>query len=177
MMRRVGSMEIIHVAAELAPIARVGGLADVLHGLCRALLKKKHSVKIILPKYDTLDLNWVENLEVLSTTHQVYFDGHVYNNTLWQGVVDHIPVVFIESHDPKGFFNRGSVYGCDDDIARFSYFGLSALEFIQKFPCDVIHLHDWHAALLAGLIKELHPGIKAKIVFTIHNLFYQGLCK
>ena len=59
----MGIVEIIHIAAELAPIAKVGGLGDVLHGLCRALLNKKHGVKIILPKYDTLDLNGVEDLE------------------------------------------------------------------------------------------------------------------
>lgn len=170
-------MEIIHVGAELAPIAKVGGLADVLHGLSRSLLGKKHKVKVILPKYDTLDLNGVQHLEVIDSHHTIQFDGKMCSNTLWQGIVDGIPVIFVESHDKEEFFERKTIYGCPDDIARFSYFCLAALKYIRTSKCDVVHLHDWHTALLAGLIKELHPEIKAQVVFTIHNLSYQGLCK
>lgn len=170
-------MEIIHVAAELAPIAKVGGLADVLHGLCRALIHKKHNVTVLLPKYDTLDLKWVKDLKVIESDLMVFFEGHHYSNTLWQGLVDEIPVIFIESHDPKAFFKRRTIYGSADDIARFCYFCLAALKVLQKSACEVVHIHDWHAALLAGLIKEKHPEINAKVVFTIHNLAYQGLCR
>src|ERR1700722_549713 len=171
------NMEIIHVAAELAPVIKVGGLGDVLHGLSRALVRKKQNLKIILPKYNTLDLSGVKNLKLIETHHRVLFDNRLCANTLWQGIVDGIPVIFIESHDSKKFFDRGTVYGCSDDVDRFSYFCLAATAYIQKNPCDVIHLHDWHTALIAGLIKSLCPEMKAKIVFTIHNLAYQGLCK
>lgn len=170
-------MDIIHVTAELAPIAKVGGLADVLQGLCRALLSKKHSVKIILPKYDTLDLNWVENLTILENNFTVTFNGWNYINTLWQGLVDGIPVIFIESHNLKEYFNRQTIYGCSDDVERFAYFCVAAIELIKKLPSDVIHIHDWHTAMIAGLIKERHPEISSKIVLTIHNLAYQGLCR
>jgi starch synthase len=176
-MRRVCIVEIVHVAAELAPIAKVGGLGDVVHGLCRALVDKKQRVTIILPKYDILDLNGVERLEVFATNHTTRFGGVNYTNTLWRGTVDGMAVIFIESHDLNRFFDRGIIYGCDDDVARFSYFCLTALGFIQKFPCDVIHIHDWHTAMIAGLARELYPAIQAKIVFTIHNLAYQGLCR
>ena len=54
---------------------------------------------------------------------------------------------------------------------------MAALALIQQFTPDVIHIHDWHTALIAGLVKELHPEIKAKVLFTIHNLAYQGLCR
>ncbi|MFC2049069.1 glycogen synthase [Chlamydiota bacterium] len=175
-MRRVRDMEIIHVAAELAPVAKVGGLGDVLHGLCRALIDKGNRVTILLPKYDTLDLKGVKDLKVLETTQEVRFAGVVCTNTLWHGTVDSIPVVFIESHDPKEFFDRGKVYGCPDDVDRFNYFCLSALEYIRKKECHVVHLHDWHTAALAGLIKERHPEITAKVVLTLHNLAYQGQC-
>ena len=169
-------MEIIHIAAELAPIAKVGGLGDVLHGLSRALLNKNHRVKILLPKYDILDLNWVQHLEVIETNHTVRFDGALYENTLWQGVVDGIPVIFVESHGPQNFFNRGMVYGCPDDISRFLYFCLAALEYVLKESCDVVHLHDWHTAAIAGLLKEIYPDKEIKTVFTIHNFSYQGMC-
>jgi len=170
-------MEIVHIAAELAPIAKVGGLGDVLHGLCRALLQQKHQVKIILPKYDTLDLDQVEHLEILTQDFPTRFDGVVYSNKLWKGVVDGIPVLFIESRHPKRLFDRENIYGYDDDLTRFCYFCLAALAVLQKNPCDVIHIHDWHTALIAGLVKEVYPQIEAKVVFTIHNLAYQGLCR
>jgi starch synthase len=170
-------VEIVHIAAELAPVAKVGGLGDVLHGLSRALLQKKHHVKIILPKYDTLDVDKVEHLEVMELDLPTRFDGTIYLNTLWKGLVDGIPVILIEPHDPTGFFDRGKIYGCEDDIARFCYFCLAALSLVQKFPCDVIHIHDWHTGLIAGLLKERFPEIQAKVVYTIHNLAYQGLCR
>ncbi len=167
-------MEIIHVTAELAPVAKVGGLGDVIHGLSRALAEKNQNVKVILPKYDTLDLSWVENLAKTEISLSVFFGQKSYLSPVWRGTVDGIYVIFIES---EPFFERGKIYGCPDDIDRFNYFCLAALEFIKKFPPDALHIHDWHSAALAGLIKELQPEIKAKIVFTIHNLMYQGLCR
>ena len=168
-------MEIVHIAAELAPLAKVGGLGDVVHGLCRALLHKNHSVRVILPKYDTLDLSQVGQLEMLDLSLSARFDGAICSNNLWKGLVDGIPVFLIEPNE--NFFERGQIYGCEDDITRFCYFCVAALSLIQKNPCDVIHIHDWHTALIAGLVKELYSDIQAKIVFTIHNLSYQGLCR
>ncbi len=168
-------MQIIHVSAELAPVAKVGGLADVIHGLSRAIIEKQHQVTVVMPKYDTLNLNWIKNLEIFDD-QKIRFDKIECHNTLWRGSVDEIPVVFIESHDPYQFFERGKVYGCPDDIARFTYFALSALEYLKGQNCDVVHLHDWHTACLAGLLKEKCPENDAKVILTIHNLAYQGLC-
>jgi starch synthase len=169
-------MEILHVSAELGPIAKVGGLGDVLHGLCKALLDKKQAVRVILPKYDTLDLNGIKNLEVFESQQTVYFDGRECTNTLWRGTVDEIPVVFIESQTPEAFFERGKIYGCPDDVDRFNYFCLSVLEYIRHGKFDIIHLHDWHTAILAGLIKDRFPKRETKVILTIHNLAYQGAC-
>jgi starch synthase len=169
-------MEIVHIAAELAPIAKVGGLGDVLHGLCRSLLKKNHAVTVVLPKYDTLDLDQVKHLEVVELL-PVSFDGTVYRNTFWKGSVDGIPVILIESHHPLNFFERGKIYACEDDTARFCYFCVAALSYVQRKVYDVVHIHDWHTGLIAGLMKERYPEIEAKVVFTIHNLTYQGLCR
>ncbi|MCH9625991.1 MAG: Glycogen synthase [Chlamydiales bacterium] len=166
----------MHIAAELAPIAKVGGLADVLHGLSRATLQKNHTLQIILPKYDTLPEQQIEHLEILNPSLSTRFDGKIYTSTLWQGFVDQIPVLFIEPITPHNFFNRGTIYGCEDDIARFSFFCLAAISYLRTLNPKVIHLHDWHTALMAGLIKENYPEITSKILFTIHNLAYQGHC-
>ncbi len=145
-------MEIVHIAAELAPVAKVGGLGDVLHGLSRALLAKGHRVEVIIPEYDCLDRNGIS-----------------------EGQVDGIPVTLIAVED---FFERGVVYGCEDDALRFTSFCLAALEYLQengRRP-DVVHLHDWHTAVGAPLLKERFSELNAQCVFTIHNLAYQGEC-
>lgn len=170
-------MEIVHIAAEMAPIAKVGGLGDVLHGLPRGLLAKKHDVQVVLPKYDTLNLNEVKNLEVIDTELPAFFEGSWALNTVWRGAVDSIPVIFIESHHPGQFFDRGKIYACEDDNDRFVYFCAAAAAYLLKFKSkvDIVHLHDWHTGLIAALLKERCPEIASKIVFTIHNLIYQGI--
>lgn len=170
-------MKIVHIAAELSPPAKVGGLGDVLHGLCRALLAKKHSVEIILPKYDILDLNQVQNLEILDKNFEVLFGDISYENTIWRGKVDSIPVFLIEPNYPCSFFNRKTIYGCEDDPLRFAYFSHAALDFLSKSssPPDIIHIHDWHTALIAPLLKNIYSDrLNASVVLTIHNLAYQG---
>lgn len=163
-------MYIVHLAAELAPIAKVGGLADVLQGLSRALSRRGHDVEVIMPKYDCLDLKEVRNLEVVGTFGRF---------SMWRGAYDEITVYFVESHEPEELFDRGEIYGCEDDATRFTFFCWAALEFLEKTGKrpDIIHLHDWHTAVTAPLLKERYQGLEAKIVFTIHNLAYQGHCK
>lgn len=163
-------MEIIHFSAELAPVGKVGGLGDVLHGLSRSLISLGHSVEIVMPKYDMLDWSGIEKLQLIETAGAV---------TIWKGIVATIPVTFIESHDPDELFDRGKIYGCHDDPLRFTFFCMQALHYLkysQRQP-DVIHLHDWHTAVAAPLLKERFPEMKAKCVFTIHNLSYQGHCE
>nr|NGX46153.1 Glycogen synthase [Chlamydiota bacterium] len=83
----VKSMRIAHIAAELAPVAKVGGLGDVILGLSRALVEKKQDVEIILPKYDCLDVTQIENLKVIRLDLPVRYAGKIHHNTIWQGKV------------------------------------------------------------------------------------------
>jgi starch synthase len=69
------SMYFIHIASELAPIAKVGGLADVLLGLCRELSWKGHDVDIIIPKYDCMDENDVRDLSVEFHDLMSFYNG------------------------------------------------------------------------------------------------------
>lgn len=171
-------MDIIHIAAEMAPIAKVGGLGDVLLGLGRALTEKHKHVEIILPKYDCLDYDQISPLEVVMHDLSSYFENAPVHNTIWRGHIDQIQLTFIETHDPYGFFERGTVYGCPDDIERFTYFSKVALEYLvksNKNP-EIIHIHDWHTSLTPILLKEMFSALsKAKTVLTIHNLAYQGI--
>ncbi len=174
-------MYIVHIASELAPVAKVGGLGDVTLGLCRELAWKKHDVDLIIPKYDCMDSDLIRDLAVDTPDLMSYYEGNWYSNTVWIGWVENMKVYFIEPHHPGYFFNRGCFYGCDDDIDRYAYFSRVALEFLKQkqLQPDIIHLHDWQTAVVAPLYKEIFSKegfSNAKIVFTIHNIEYQGKC-
>lgn len=174
-------MHIIHISSELAPLAKVGGLADVVLGLCRELSWKGHDVDIIIPKYDCMDSEQIRDLAIFQNDVMSYYQGEWFANTIWIGWVENIKVYFIEPHHPRYFFNRGCFYGCEDDIERFLYFSRACLEFLYKCNIvpDIIHLHDWETAVIAPLIKDMYQPLgftKPKIVFTIHNMEYQGKC-
>ena len=174
-------MHIVHIASELAPIAKVGGLADVLLGLSREQSWKGHDVDIIIPKYDCMDSNEIRDLTIDYLDLMSFYQGEWYHNTIWVGWVENLKVYFIEPHHPRHFFNRGCFYGCEDDIERYLYFSRTALEFLfkkQKQP-NIIHLHDWQTAAISVLMQEMYKSMgfaKAKTVFTIHNIEYQGKC-
>jgi starch synthase len=174
-------MYIIHIASEIAPVAKVGGLGDVLQGLARELSWKGHDVDVFVPKYDCIDSDGVRDLTVAYQDLISYYEGNYYHNTIWTGWVENIKVYFIEPHHPRYFFNRGCFYGCDDDIERYLYFSRCALEYIYKKPLhpDIIHLHDWQTAVIAPLYHDVYLPMgmaPTKIVFTIHNFEYQGRC-
>ncbi|TYJ13301.1 hypothetical protein E1A91_A10G042400v1 [Gossypium mustelinum] len=170
---------IVHIAAEMAPVAKVGGLGDVVTGLGKTLQKKGHLVEIILPKYDCMQYDGIHDLRALDVTVESYFDGKLFQNKIWVGTVEGLPVYFIEPHHPNKFFWRGQYYGEHDDFKRFSFFSRAALEFLLqagKKP-DIIHCHDWQTAFVAPLYWDLYApkGLNsARICFTCHNFEYQG---
>lgn len=174
-------MHIVHIASELAPVAKVGGLADVLLGLSRELSWKGYDVDIIIPKYDCMNSVDIRDFNVEYQELMSYYDGAWHRNTVWVGWVENLKVYFIDPHNPRHFFNRGCFYGCDDDLERYTYFSRTALEFLLKRQInpDIIHLHDWQTAAVAPLYQEMYKGLglsKPKVVFTIHNIEYQGKC-
>lgn len=123
---------VVHIAAEMAPVAKVGGLGDVVAGLGKALQRKGHLVEIILPKYDCMQYDRVRDLRALDTVVESYFDGKLYKNKIWIGTVEGLPVHFIEPQHPSKFFWRGQFYGEQDDFRRFSYFSRAALELLLQ---------------------------------------------
>ncbi|OMP07257.1 Glycosyl transferase, family 1 [Corchorus olitorius] len=170
---------VVHIAAEMAPVAKVGGLGDVVTGLGKALQKKGHLVEIVLPKYDCMQYDRIRDLRALDVTVESYFDGKLFQNKVWVGTVEGLPVYFIEPHHPNKFFWRGQYYGEHDDFKRFSFFSRAALELLLqagKKP-DIIHCHDWQTAFVAPLYWDLYApkGLNsARICFTCHNFEYQG---
>ncbi|KAM1592686.1 hypothetical protein EV2_037580 [Malus domestica] len=175
-------LHVVHIAAEMAPVAKVGGLGDVVAGLGKALQKKGHLVEIILPKYDCMQYDRVPDLMALDVVLESYFDGRLFKNKVWVGTVEGLPVYFIEPLHPDKFFWRGQFYGERDDFKRFSFFSRAALELLLqsgKKP-DIIHCHDWQTAFVAPLYWDLYApkGLNSgRICFTCHNFEYQGTAR
>ncbi len=174
-------MYIVQIATELAPIAKVGGLGDVIYGLSKELSRLGHTVEIILPKYDCLHYSELKNLRV-EQRELWSFDGpYRFNNTIWSAQVHGLKVLMIEPHHPQYFFSRGMIYGCEDDIDRFTYFSRTAMEYLfkaNKRP-DAIHVHDWPTALVPVLYRDMYQPLGYQVggtVLTIHNMEHQGRC-
>ncbi|KAK8468909.1 hypothetical protein PHAVU_006G149680 [Phaseolus vulgaris] len=161
-------LHIVHIAVEMAPIAKVGGLGDVVTSLSRAVQDLNHNVDIILPKYDCLNLSNIKDFECQKNYLWAGTDIKV-----WHGKVEGLSVYFLEPQN--GFFQVGCVYGRGNDAERFGFFCHAALEFLLQngFHPDIIHCHDWSSAPVAWIFKDnyAHYGLsKARLVFTIHNL-------
>ncbi|XXG61672.1 hypothetical protein AAC387_Pa05g0220 [Persea americana] len=172
-------LHVVHIAAEMAPAAKVGGLGDVVSGLSKALQKKGHLVEIVLPKYDCMQYDRISDLKALDVVVESYFDGQLFRNKVWVGTIEGLPVYLVEPLHPAKFFWRGQFYGEHDDFKRFSFFSRAALELLlqaSKKP-DIIHCHDWQTAFIAPLYWDLYAqkGLNsARICFTCHNFEYQG---
>lgn len=174
-------MFIVHITSECAPVAKVGGLADVVYGLSRELEIRGHAVEIILPKYDGLRYDRIWGLQPVYQDLWVPWEGGAVHASVWFGFADGRKCFFIDPHSHHNFFNRRAFYGQGDDVRRFAFFCRAALEFMlrsDKHP-DVIHVHDWQTALTSVLLYEIYTGLgmrHPRICFTLHNVRHQGLC-
>lgn len=173
-------MFIIQISPELAPVAKVGGLADVVYGLSNELEIRGNSVEIILPKYDCLRYDHIWGL--CETFHDLWvpwFGGAVHC-TVFFGFVHGRKCFFIEPHSSDNYFNRGSIYGFNDDVLRFAFFTRAAMEFIWKSGKnpEIIHCHDWQTALAPVFLFDIyqHLGLRhPRVCMTIHNFKHQGV--
>lgn len=163
-------MKVLFCSSEVVPFAKTGGLADVAGTLPLALEKQGLEVKIVLPRYRMVN-------------PQKFNLKSIDKNISYAKLEDSVDVYFIEN---EKYFERDGLYqdkGVDypDNLERFTYYCLQTLELAKKinFKPDIIHVHDWQAALILIYLKTLYKNDpfykKVKTVFTIHNLGYQGL--
>ncbi|XP_020584650.1 LOW QUALITY PROTEIN: starch synthase 3, chloroplastic/amyloplastic [Phalaenopsis equestris] len=166
---KVEPLHIIHVAVEMAPIAKVGGLGDVVTSLSRAVQDLGHKVDIVLPKYDCLKFDHVKDF-----CYHVSFGWGGTEIKVWRGKVEGLSVYFLEPQNRM--FDVGCIYGRNNDRDRFGFFCHAALEFLHHsgFCPDILHCHDWSSAPVAWLFKEHYykqSGLGSTgVIFTIHNL-------
>lgn len=176
-------MKILMVSAEAVPFAKTGGLADAVSAMALALAKKGHDVRIVMPRYYKIDRKKLAQLEgpmgILAGQEEAW--AAVYESKLPDET--HVPVYFI---DHEQAFGRDGVYGTKaepdfhDNPYRFSLLCHGAFQLCRKlnwYP-DIMHAHDWSAALVPVILKHVvrhGPFAHTASVFTIHNLGYQGV--
>src|SRR5229473_3239092 len=176
-------MKIAIVAAEAAPHAKAGGLADVIGALPRAFKATGHEPALIVPGYSSI-LDSVETAPILRN-RSIKLGNEVERFSVLSATDPHgVPIYLIEH---PGFFARAGIYGehgkdYPDNVKRFVFFSraaaLAAAEIIRP---EVIHAHDWHAAAVP-LAMRAEPALRDKLrntlsIFTIHNLAFQGIAK
>lgn len=173
-------MYIIQVTTELAPVAKVGGLADVVNGLSRELEIRGNSVEIILPKYDVMRYDQIWGLSINMYDLWVPWYNGAIHCSVYYGEVHGRKCYFIEPHSKDNFFNRNTFYGANDDFMRFAFFSKAALEFMLKSGKrpEIIHCHDWQTGLVPVMLYEIYKynGMDhLRVCYTIHNFKHQGL--
>jgi starch synthase len=175
-------MRILHVASEVVPYSKTGGLADVLGALPKALGTLGHEVMVVTPRYRSIDperFGLARRLRGLAVPL-----GH---DTVGVGVYEgQLPAtprvrIFLIDHPPS--FDRDGLYGDErgdfaDNARRFSLLASAALALAAEFGSwpEIVHGHDWQAGPAILYAKRRFADLPPpKTVFTIHNLAFQGL--
>jgi starch synthase len=176
-------LRILMLAAEVAPFAKTGGLADVAGSLPKALAALGHDVRVVMPAYEVVEAAAREQKWGMAThdaTLRVSMGSDAIQAGVFHAVIpgSQVPVYFIAERHLLG---RPRMYGYWDDPYRFAFFARAALDLLVatlEWRPDIVHAHDWHAApgvlwlATAGQQDERYRGIPS--LFTIHNLMHQG---
>jgi starch synthase len=162
-------MNILFAAAEIAPLTKVGGLADVVRSLPAELIKAGHDVRVIVPQYGFLDFSSYRSQQA-SPEFFVLSLGEYHRTRVSLIQIEGIPVYLLNS---DVMARTPSVYG-EDEIGKFFIFCQSVVEAITRLSWqpEIIHCHDWHASLIPLFMRR--AGMTKGTLLTIHNVRYQG---
>ncbi len=166
------------VSSEAAPLAKTGGLADVVGSLPSALKAFGDEVAVVIPRYGGID---VSRARRVYDDLNIYLGGVLYPTSVYQGA-EEFPLYLV---DCPPLFNRKGFYGesgldYPDNYIRFAVFSRAAIAVARfLFRPDLFHCHDWQAGLVPVYLRQAFATdptfLGVKTLFTIHNLGYQGL--
>ncbi len=169
-------MEIIHISAECYPVAKAGGLGDVVGALPKYQCKAGHIAKVVMPMYRTKFLyenEWTVDFKGNANLGSWFFDFTIIKESTNKLGFDLFLV------DINGLLDRQRIYGYDDDAERFTAFQIAVASWMSSWEHnpDVVHCHDHHTGLLPFMMQYCYDFKKLSsipTVFTIHNAQYQG---
>jgi starch synthase len=170
-------LRVLIAAAEVAPFAKAGGVADVTAALAKELRRQGQDVRLVLPRYRQVSVER-HGLRTAVAGLSVRLGGETLECSILEGRLGEVPVYFV---DCPSLYDRDGMYGFGDDDARFVYLSRAAIEMLRplEFVPDVIHVHDWHTALVPNLLERLYasdPALsRVATVLTLHNLAFQGV--
>ncbi len=161
-------MKILFIASEAFPLAKVGGLADVVSSLAIALHEYGHEPCLILPKYRSIKARLQEIPDSDVTVNSM---GHDEKLALRMTSLKEVVPVYLVENDT--YFGTDEIYA-QGELERFLFFSQSIPAVISRLNInpDVVHCHDWHTALVTLWLRQ--ANMPSHCVFTLHNLAYQG---
>jgi starch synthase len=173
-------MKILFVASEMAPLAKSGGLGDVVGALPKALRAAGHDARVVLPLYRSIRHRYLEELEFIRWS-MIRLGWRTMYSGLFLLDLDGVPVYLI---DNEYYFGHDEIYlEYSFDIERFSFFQRAVLEALgmpMGFTPDILHVHDWQAGMIPVLLEAHYKSqgffTDLPSLLTIHNLKYQGIC-
>ena len=166
------------VSSEAAPLAKTGGLADVVGSLPAALRALGDEVAVIVPRYGSIDS---KRARLVWDRLAVYLGPTRYDVAIYAAAAEY-PLYLVDCpplYDRKGFYGEAGMDYPDNHI-RFAVFARAALAVARYlFRTDIFHCHDWQSGLVPAYLRSTFAGdptfLGSKTLFTIHNLGYQGL--
>lgn len=181
--RALTPLSSLMILPEVSPYASVGGISWVGVHLAKALVKLGHDVRLFMPKYGMIDEERYP-MEMVVEGLKVYTDAEEGLKELICNVKTHVTEDGVRTYfleNMEYYEQRANVYGYNDDPIRFALLSRGALEFLRHFEWkpDVIHAHDWQTGAVPNFLKTTYAKSRdlspIASVFTIHNLFYQGM--
>lgn len=171
-------MQILFVTSECCPFIKTGGLADVSFQLPKALCGKGEDVRVIMPKYADIPVEFSSGFSLVTS---------FYVNVGWRNQyvgLMHLNYEGINFYfiDNEYYFKCPGCYGYYNDGERFTYFCRAVMEsvkYIDGFTPDIIHCNDWQTGIIPLYLRDVYKDRKefarTRSVYTIHNLKYQGV--
>ena len=169
---------ILFAAFEASPFIKTGGLGDVAGALPAHLKNDEFDCRVILPLLSSIPEEYRSRMKYV-TNYEVQLGWRSQYCGLFTLMKGGVKYYFL---DNEYYFKRGQVYGEFDDAERVAFFSKAVLEAVRhiakNFRTDIIHVNDWHTALVPVYLRETYNGDPLydpiKTVFTIHNLKFQG---
>lgn len=171
------TLRVLFITAEANPFVKVGGLGDVGGALPKALARRGHDVRLVIPCYPSVDkarCGFKETQRSVAVAQgTMRYTAGVWQATMPEGFTAYL----LENQE---FFHRASIYGEKDDLDRFLFLSRAALSLpeVIGWQPQVVHCNDWHTSFIPAILHQDYQAVRAyretASLLTVHNLAYQG---